>query len=222
MLVLGLATATDTCAVGLVRDGAALADLTVGRPRAHATLLGPLVEQALEAAGVGPADLDGIAVAGGPGSYTGLRIGVSFAKGLCLASGARLLAVPTLAALAADGWPEPDRRTGVVLLPSRRGEVYAGAFKAPGAALRPAEAVAVGALAEWAPDGPLALLGPAAARHAERFAGRDVELVARPASGVALARLGAARLADGRVESVDAFEPAYLKPFVSGDGRSGG
>ena len=224
MLVLGIETATDVCAVGLVGASGDLAEFALLRPRRHGAALAGLVHAALDAAGEPPEALDAVAVSAGPGSYTGLRIGLSTAKGLCMAAGAALVSVPTLRAQAeAAGFGERIAPL-VVALPSRRGEVYAEAFQPDPAGWRsvaPAAAVGLTEIAEWAPpSGSYALAGPARHHVGDALRGGKAApslqtLDARP-SGLVVARLGRQRLLAGETEDLAAFEPAYLKPFVSG------
>ena len=213
--------------------GALRVELTLHRPRRHSERLAPLIRDALRHAGdaLDADDLDAVALAAGPGSYTGLRIGASTAKGLCAATGAALVPVPTLEALAEAhrGRAAPGDVLGAVLR-SRRGEVYAAAFRctdddralAPvfeAAALETDEAArrfedllrgeasAPGDAATW-------LLGSGAERVVEALPD-DVEAFrlceeAFP-SAAAVARCGAARFAAGTVADAAAFEPRYLK-----------
>ena len=227
MLVLGIDTATDVCAVGLVRGATPLVDLSVRVPRSHGTRLAPLVTEALAHAGLAAPDLDAVAVSAGPGSYTGLRIGLSLAKGLCLAADAALVAVPTLDALARVVQRESGTRLVVPCLPSRRGEVYAAAYR-PGVAglatLRDAAPVALANVPDWLgePDTAVALCGPAADAVRDSLPQAQTVIVPGVASGLVIARMGADRAEAGDTESVAAYEPDYLKPFVSGDGIARG
>ena len=210
MLTLGLDTSGDVCAVALL-DGDAVAfqaDLAV--PRSHGRRLVPLVAQAFAHVGRTPADLGLVAVAAGPGSYTGLRIGMGTAKGLALATGCAFAAVPTLQALAstAGGGASPAARAVAAVLPSRRGEVYAAAYR-DGAEVRPASALAVGDVAGWLPEG-AAVGGPGAG-----LVGPAVPRVEMRASGVAVARLGLARWQATGGDDPAAAEPAYLKPVAA-------
>ncbi|MEM6327165.1 MAG: tRNA (adenosine(37)-N6)-threonylcarbamoyltransferase complex dimerization subunit type 1 TsaB [Bacteroidota bacterium] len=221
MLVLGIETATDVCAVGLVDGDRDLADLALLTPRGHSTKLAGLIAAALDAAGASPSDLGAVAVSAGPGSYTGLRIGASTAKGLCLATGAALVGVPTMAALAHTVRGLAFPATILTALPSRRGEVYAAAFyDTPGGIERQTEdrALALDDIREIVPpfDG-IRVVGPAAQAVTDALADPSavVPLATRP-SGLAVARLGAALTEAGETEDLAAFEPAYLKPFVSG------
>ena len=219
MLTLGIDTSGDVCAVALL-DGddperAALrfrAEIAV--PRAHGRRLAPLVGQAFEHVGRSASELGLVAVTAGPGSYTGLRIGMSTAKGLALATGCAFVAVPTLQALAATARPPDGRQPGTVVavLPSRRGEVYAAAYCNNGLIapdeIAPPIALALGAVAAWVPDG-AAVGGPGA-----DALDLDAPRAEMRASGVAVARLGIARWHATGGDDPAAAEPLYLKPVA--------
>lgn len=100
-LILNIETATETCSVALALDGVLLQCIETTEPKAHATKLNLFIEEAMKLSGFAYKDLDAIAVSKGPGSYTGLRIGVSTAKGLCFALDKPLLSVNTLQSFAA-------------------------------------------------------------------------------------------------------------------------
>lgn len=126
MLVLGIETATDRLGIAVSRDGQVLAEnhLDLGRKHAERILVG--LDGMVSDLGLAIAELDAIAVSQGPGSFTGLRIGLAAAKGLALAIGVRLVGVPTLEVLArgAEPWEGPV----VACLDARRGEVYFCAY----------------------------------------------------------------------------------------------
>ena len=126
MLVLGIDTATWFACVGLVNDGTVLAEQSVHVSTGHADVLLPLIQQVLTQAGVPLTRLEGIGVSIGPGTFSGLRIGLSTAKGLCYGLGQRLVGVSTLEALTAtvSNW---EGRV-CALLDARRKEVYAAFF----------------------------------------------------------------------------------------------
>lgn len=223
MPILALETATDTLAVALLREGVVEVELVLRRPRAHAAHLAPFIRDALALAGLAPRDVRAVAVSMGPGSYTGLRIGVSTAKGFAAATGARLVGVPTLAALAAVAAPlaRPDEAV-VAALGARRREVYAAAWR-QGEAVAEAAAVPAEALAAWCAEhglGDVLLAGDGAGRAAEALAGSERAVRTLPPavavpSAAAVARLGALRLAQGEADDVAAFEPFYLKEFIA-------
>lgn len=217
MLTLGIETATDVCAVALLSDDDLLAEASVRLPRSHGRRLAPLVAEALAHAGRPAADLGLVAVSAGPGSYTGLRIGMSTAKGLCLAVGADLVAVPTLHALAEGAVPFVSEGPVVVALPSRRGEVYAAAFEVRGGALaplRPETALDLSGAEAWLPTGPLAVCGPGADRLVDAAPDCDWRRLPVDASAARVARLGRRRSEAGGPDSVAATEPVYLKPVA--------
>src|SRR5688572_19297018 len=101
MVILGLDTSTLTASVAVVRDGAVVAAADVAT-RAHGDVLLTAIDEVVRAAGMTAASLDAIAAGAGPGSFTGLRIGMATAKGIAFAAGRPLYVISSLAALAAD------------------------------------------------------------------------------------------------------------------------
>jgi len=126
VLVLGIDTATWFACVGLVNDGTVLAEESVHVSTGHADVLLPLIQQVLTQAGVGLTSVEGIGASIGPGTFSGLRIGLSTAKGLCYGLGKQLVGISTLEALAAtvSDWEGQV----CTLLDARRKEVYAAFF----------------------------------------------------------------------------------------------
>ncbi len=183
MRLLAIDTAGPACAVAIFRDGAVLARISEVIGKGHAERLVPMIEAALAMAGLAFKDLDRIAVTTGPGSFTGVRVGVAAARGLALALDIPAVGIGSLDALAAP--VANARRIGAVVatLDARRGELYALAgdlgtgkmiFDAMAA---PADAVA-SKLAN-APA-PLILIGAGAAILAAALSGREVEIAATP------------------------------------------
>ena len=134
MICLALDTCTNWGRFTLARG----ADVLVDRPHnvtgSYADSLLPLLDGMLEEAGLARADLDALAVARGPGSFTGVRIGVATVKGLAFGLGVPLYAVSTLEAMAAAMLLErPDRDWAVPSLDARRGELFAGVYRRRGA-----------------------------------------------------------------------------------------
>ena len=156
MKVLGLDTATATAGVAIVDErGRVLGEARHATTSRGADLL-VAIDRVCREAGVAPADLDAIAIGAGPGSFTGLRIGMATAKGIAFAAGRPLWAVSSLAALAEDarqelaGGPEPAKANGAIcaVLDARRGEVFAGCFR-DGAALTPERVLPPAELLPW-------------------------------------------------------------------------
>lgn len=137
MLLLGLDTATLTLSAALVlREGSGervLARAERPPPTPHSDLLPELLAQMLAGAGAGARDLTALVIGLGPGSFTGLRIGLATAKGLCYAAGIPLVGASSLAAMALAA--APDAEEGELLVPcldARKGEVYCGLFRRRG------------------------------------------------------------------------------------------
>ncbi len=162
MIVLGLDTALAACSVAVTRDGEALAAASEPMLRGHQERLAPMVEEVMRAAGLPFSALDRVGVTVGPGSFTGLRVGLAFAKGLGLALGKPCVGIGTLEALAAS---EPGPGLTAAVIDARRGQVYLQAFEG-GAAVMAPDALpvetAAARLAELWRGGPLRLVGPGA------------------------------------------------------------
>jgi tRNA threonylcarbamoyladenosine biosynthesis protein TsaB len=130
-LILQLETATSTCSVALASDGKTISFKEVNERNAHASNITLFIDDVLKEAGKGMQDLDAIAVSMGPGSYTGLRIGVSTAKGLCYGLDIPLIAIDTLKAMT-YGMVSARQDDGSYLycpmIDARRMEVYSAVF----------------------------------------------------------------------------------------------
>ena len=125
--ILCLETATTNCSVALSENGSVIALKEDRSSRySHAEKLHPFIEEVLKETGTEASKLDAIAVSKGPGSYTGLRIGVSAAKGLCFALNIPLISIPTLTSMASQASVDCDYV--VPMLDARRMEVYAAVF----------------------------------------------------------------------------------------------
>ena len=127
MKILAADTSTDVNTVAVCRDGRVLAETAVLCPRKHAERLVETVDWVLDEAEVSLADLDGLAVSLGPGSFTGLRIGVATWKGLALGAGLPLAGAPTLDAMARLG--ACDNGLVCPLLDAKMGEVYGAVYR---------------------------------------------------------------------------------------------
>jgi len=183
--------------------------------RSHTASLPALVDEVLGRAGVSVEDVEGLAVSIGPGSFTGLRIGLALAKGIALAGGLPVVGVPTLEALAwvADA---PAGTTICAALDARKREVYAALFWATSAAprrLTPDLALAPEALAARL-TAPCVVVGDASEVYGDVLgACGEVRPFAthHPRGGV-IARLGSARLAAGEGRNPGPLEPTYVRP----------
>jgi len=136
MLVLGLDTALQRCSVAIARDGAVLAQGGIDMERGHAEHLAPMVKAVLEDAQVSVADLDRIGVVVGPGGFTGVRVALSFARGLVIGTDIPAVGVTSLAALAGNVCAPPSGLIAPVI-DARRGQVYAALYGEGGEPLVP-------------------------------------------------------------------------------------
>jgi tRNA threonylcarbamoyladenosine biosynthesis protein TsaB len=162
VLILGVDTSGPAVAAALLREDRVLASASERAGRRGAPALGLLLDGLWSASGTGPADLEGIAVAAGPGSFTALRVGLGAAAGLAAALGLPAQGVPTHEALARVAPPGPGLL--VAVLDAGRGEVWAAgrrgsAWEFSGLLLSPEDLLA------RLPSGEVRLLGPGAERH---------------------------------------------------------
>jgi tRNA threonylcarbamoyladenosine biosynthesis protein TsaB len=223
MTILGLDTATAFTTVGLVRDGATVAEVAERAGTGHAARLPALVARVLEQSTVTLQQVDAIVVSTGPGSFTGLRVGLGFAKGIAFAGGLRIAGVSTLEALATAA--PPGFATIAAVTDARRGETYVAIFRRSGrAAVRLCEDLAltpeaaaelvIGAVRS---QGRVLVVGDAAGRYPEVFGGlcsEGVEVASfdeiHPRGGV-VALLGERRLARGEADRAEALVPVYVR-----------
>ena len=218
MKILALDSALSACSVAVLANGVVRAVRRQAMARGQAEALLPMVRAALDEAGLGFADLDRLAVTIGPGSFTGLRIGLAAARGLALATGLPLTGITTLEALAAAADPAARQGRGtVVLIDSRRGDVFMQIFGADAVPLSEPAAADPAALDALLPAGPLLLAGDAAPAALDVLAraGRDVALAADSAlpDPVAVARLAAERpLPEGPVTALYLRAPDVTLP----------
>lgn len=216
--ILNLETSTNVCSAALAADGEVLFEKTSYEGQAHAALLGVYVEEALKMMAAKGLRLDAVAVSSGPGSYTGLRIGVSMAKGLCFGYGIPLIAVPTLELLAATAL-KAHREAGALYCPmldARRMEVYAAIYDDARQVVRPASADIVTAetYAEWLEGHTVCFFGNGAAKCREVIASPHAFFIENIDPLAAnMVPLAEEAFAAGRFEDVAYFEPFYLKEF---------
>lgn len=220
MRVLALDTSTEACSVALLFDGVVRLRFQLTE-RSHAELVLPMVESLLAEAGVGLADLDGLAFGRGPGAFTGLRIASGVVQGLALGANLAVVPVSSLAAVA-EQVTATSGQPVLVCNDARMGEVYWGVYA------READG-SVTALAPEAVSAPdrVGEGGPAARHAAGNALGRYPQLAKRLLSsglqlhdGVypradAVARLGALGLAAGHGVAPDQALPVYIRDDVA-------
>lgn len=224
-LILCIETGTDVCSVGIARDGELLSLRESDQGRDHARLVAVYVDELLGENDIRPEELDAVAVGMGPGSYTGLRIGVSFAKGLCYGLNIPLIAVGSLDAMtevaiedheagiiAVENW---DEALLCPMVDARRMEVYTRLFDAQSKALTDvsAEVVTADSFSEWrGSHRRFVIFGNGAKKCAELLSDAEYIEVAPSARGIV--RLAEEAFNAGRVEDIAYFEPFYLKDFI--------
>ena len=222
--ILLIETATDACSVALTKNGTTIAEKYIDEPKAHASVIGGYVTDILKENCITMYDCSAVAVSKGPGSYTGLRVGVSCAKGLCYGAGKPLISVCTLATitqLALDN----NLYTGtgdflvVPMIDARRMEVYTANFNSKGEQLTPVEARILdeNSYAEELAAGPVLFTGNGAEKFKPLVENNPNAFFApqQPhANGMRV--IAAAKLDAQEFEDSAYFEPFYLKDFVAG------
>ncbi|MFZ5736425.1 tRNA threonylcarbamoyladenosine biosynthesis protein TsaB [Rhodopseudomonas thermotolerans] len=213
MLILAIDTALDACAAAVLDTDAnrLLAGESQAMQRGHAEALMPLLGRVMDASGIGFLDIDRIAVTTGPGSFTGLRVGLSAARGIALAAAKPVVGLTTLSAFAAPLVSETDETPILSAIDARHDHVYYQLVSGNGTMIvRPRVAPIAEAL-EAARYGALRLVGNAAQLVAERWPAMTPPPLAvdqRPAPDIGwLAWLGAA----ATPEAAPA-KPFYLRP----------
>lgn len=213
MKLLAVDTALDALAVALLRRDGDRVDVvasteTIGR--GHAERLMGAIDALLDRAGTTLSEIDAFAATIGPGSFTGIRIGVAVVRGFALAARKPAVGIPTLEALAAEARLARPGRTVFALLDARKDEVYAQGFDAEGRALGRAEVIAPALVAERARAADAILVGTGASLVA---ALADLEVLAAPTIPriETVARLALARL-DACGGACEKPSPLYVRP----------
>ena len=192
MIVLALDTCLAACSAAIVDGGRVLASLCEPMTRGHQERLAPMARDLAAGAGVAFKDLDRIAVTVGPGSFTGLRVGLAFAKGLALALDRPCVGIGTLEALAASA---PARGYVAAVIDAGRGQIYLQIFEGGAAVTAPdilPLETAAARLAELQGGGQISLVGPGAALLGGVIAGaRQADLAAPLPEAIARLALAA-------------------------------
>ncbi len=207
--LLAIDTSSDRARLALF-DGEALHECAWPAERRQTTEVPPRIADLLERAGLTPAELSGVAVAIGPGTFTGLRVGLSLAKGLAMASELPIVGVPTLEATALP-WSRASRPV-VAVLPAGRGRLVWQRF-VPGENGAPVNGTPAELLEELGRGTVDAVVGELPASLREALAGVPMPLLAEPGltSRIgSVARLGWEALAAGRVDDLVTLEPIYV------------
>ena len=220
--ILNIETSTDVCSVAISDSGQVIFNKEDHSGPNHAVKLGVYVDEALDFLDSHGLPLEAVAVSCGPGSYTGLRIGASMAKGICYGRGVKLIAVPTLELIAVPvllgEHPEEEDALIIPMLDARRMEVYAEVLDRALKVVRPIQADIVDAdtYKEYLDKHPVYFFGNGAAKCMETINHPNAHLV----EGIEplaknMAPLAEKRFVEGKFEDVAYFVPFYLKDFVA-------
>lgn len=220
--ILNIETSTNVCSVAVSNDAECIFNKEDYSGPHHNEQLGRFVDEALSFIDSHSLKLDAVAVSCGPGSYTGLRIGTSMAKGICYGRDVKLIAIPTLELLAVpvllNEHAEEDNALLVPMLDARRMEVYAQVFNRSLEEVRPiqADVVTADTYKEYLEKGPVYFFGNGAEKCMEEINNPNAHLIKNI---VPLAKnmfpLAEKRIAQGKFDDVAYFVPFYLKDFVA-------
>ena len=220
-VILNIETSTDVCSVALTCDGQVVFNKENHESMSHASSLGGYVQDALSVAKSHHFAIDAVAVSRGPGSYTGLRIGVSEAKGLCFGLDVPLIAVDTLAVMACAVMFKKDIDEDALLCPmidARRMEVYAAVYDRALNVKRAiaAEIVDENSYLEFLNEAPVYFYGNGAAKCREKITHPNAHFIddIHPLAKM-MYPLAEKAVAREDYKDVAYFEPFYLKEFVA-------
>jgi len=210
--LLAIDTGQASCSVALWRDGAVVAHRLSPMPKGHAEALAPMIEEVQAEAGFTFEDLDAFAVTVGPGTFTGLRVGLATARGLAVAAGKPLIGVTTLEAIA---WPvRQEAKDGAAIIAAfdaRRNEAYLQCFAASGASITEPALVSLDDVASQVPDQALICVGTGAALVRDRLTTHAHNIGLASAAALPDARV-VAEIAAGRPVDPDRLPgPLYLR-----------
>lgn len=213
-LILSLDTSTQNCSVALHENGQLVSQELVSEEGSHSKALTLLIEKVMKAAGIGLSELSAVAVSNGPGSYTGLRIGLATAKGICFALDKPLICLPTLQILASAA----PNEAGSLLLPlldARRMEVYAAVYSSALAEVSPQEAHIL-TPESYQDYAPLFAFGNGSAKWKESCTHPAIKFLEGPLLPEAkyMGKLAHDAFLNQQFENLVTKEPDYLKEYM--------
>ena len=223
MKVLGIETATIVCASALVENGKILSEKYLTEPHIHSEKLLTVIDKVLNTNKY----FDAVAISIGPGSFTGLRIGLSVAKGLAFASGKPLLAISTLEALAFNFILRDEVKKGALICPlidARRDEFYTALYRANGngfSIILEPQAKKFEDLLDIFPDEELNFIGDGVEKFKKLSQGKGLDKniwifadgLINLCSAASVALLGEKKLLKNEIENLAELEPVYIKDF---------
>jgi tRNA threonylcarbamoyladenosine biosynthesis protein TsaB len=215
-LLLSLESSTTMCSASLHERGKLIIDREIHEPQVAASRLVPLVDELFHATGIQKKNLKGVAISGGPGSYTGLRISASTAKGICYALDVPLISLNTLHILAASLHSENNTGLLCPMIDARRMEVYTCLLTRDGEELEPVQPMVIDeqSFSKYLQQGRVVFFGNGATKCKEVIRHPNAIFVdglyprAAAMGTAAFRKFESGELADART-----FEPSYLKEF---------
>ena len=216
-------TSTALCSAALAEDGVITSYRESSAPKAHASLTAVFIQEMLQEKGLTIADCDAVCVSKGPGSYTGLRVGVSTAKGLCFGSGKPLIAISTLDILVAQAQIPDNLKYIVPMVDARRMEVYAAVYEIAGQAGNDVRQITETAPAiidensysDILEKGKVLFIGDGAGKCADVIKHPNASFLQCWPKASAMLEPAMKAYKEKRFEDVAYFEPFYLKEFVA-------
>src|SRR5574344_2067584 len=219
--ILHIETSTDVCSIAISNEGLCLFDKADHSGPNHAVMLGVYVDEALSFIDSHALNLYAVAISCGPGSYTGLRIGVSMAKGICYGRNCKLIAIPTLELLCVPILLEEELPEDALLCPmldARRMEVYAGIYDRSLNTVRPVKADIVdeNTYKAYLDSHPVYFFGNGCCKCQHKINHPNAPFI-KPGEPLAkhMMPLAEKRMAKETFEDVAYFVPFYLKYFIA-------
>lgn len=222
-VILHLETTTHQCAVALSKDGKLIANRCVHENKySHAERLQPFIDEVFVNARLKRKELSAVSVSAGPGSYTGLRIGVAAAKGICHALGVPLISVDTLTVLALQAMvKQPGFDSYVAMIDARRMEVYSRSFHGKIDDSSKIESIIVDEARKFPWDGRkrICFSGDGALKCAKVLSGNHRIFMEDWPTAEAAIEVALDKFNKGIFEDITLYEPTYLKSFIAGQAK---
>ena len=217
--ILSLETSTEVCAVALFQNNVLLGETRLSSEKAHSKSLASMTKQLLSAHDISPNQLHAVAISSGPGSYTGLRIGTSFAKGICFSMDVPLIAIPTLDGMIAQARIEDELVAYCPMIDARRMEVYCKVESANGEELIETHAHVVDETSfnDILENGKVLFFGDGAGKSKDVLQHQNaVYLDSFEMSALGIGILAFSKFEKKAFENMAYFEPFYLKEYKAG------
>ena len=220
-MILNIETATQICSVSLAKDGKVVAIKESNEKNSHAALLSVFIDEIIKEANISRKEIKAIAVSKGPGSYTGLRIGVSTAKGLAYGLGVPLISVSTLQSLALGLSLEVKETENTLFAPmidARRMEVYSAFYNSNNEIVKEisADIIDENSYSDFLQKHKILFFGDGSAKCKATLSHENATFVEnRNPSSAFMAKIAEKKFKNNDFEDVAYFEPFYLKDFIA-------